>query len=243
MDDPEARLRLDEAGEATRHRTRHVLVAHMAEAPLTCSVVVSDLQPFKDSLAGLESLRRTRQGIPILLYLPVTTGADGALHQAIAMGIDGLIFQRSKSDERSRLTAMLEKVLATGMIANLLDQLAAAVPRRSSVGFRVLKHYGIKMARNVDPSDHFETVILALDTSHRTLHRHLQQDGWPGPKELLDWMMLFLSSLNGQFPTDRATRRRVQRAADRLLDLSGLEEPPDTAIITAAFLQSITPAP
>jgi hypothetical protein len=214
----------------------------MGHPPATCAALVADLQPPVPTLEWFEEVRKVREGIPIILYLPVKTGVDSSLHQASMLGLDGLIFARAKADERERLAAALKRVLATGNVASLLDQLAASVPARSIIGFRILKHFGIKMAGTIDASDHVKEVAAALGTTPRSLQRSLRADGWPNPKELLDWMMLFLTSLSGNLPTEKTARRRVQRAADRLLGLSGLEEPPDTAVITAAFLQSITPA-
>jgi len=238
LDDPAARLRLDQVAAALLHVAHAVAPGSVSSPPPTCVAIVCDLQPADASLTWLEEVRRNRQGIPIVLYLAVRTGADSALTRAVAIGVDGVIFQRGKADERDRVRGVLQRVLDQQMVANFLDRLAATVPR-SAIGFRVLKHFGIKMAVGLDVADHVETVAAALGAHPRSLQRMLRADGWPGPKELLDWMTLFLVALANTLPADKAIRRRIQRSARRLLGLAGLEEPPDTGRLTEAFAERL----
>jgi hypothetical protein len=237
--EPLARLRMSEAAAMTDHQAVVIDPAAREVPTASCAAVISDLVPFSPSLDLLEHVRRQRQGMPIMLYLPVKTDADVALTRAIALGIEEIIFARGKPDERDRLVVMLRRVLAQGVFGHLLDRIAAAVPRQSTPGFKVLKHYGIKLRTEIRPADHLDTVSAALGHPPRTLQRLLHNDGWPGPKELLDWMMLLMAGVTGELPIDRAARRRLQRAARRMAGIAPLDHPPDVERVVGAFVERL----
>ena len=234
--DSTARLRMAEAAELVRHRAVPADPLRRAVPPAACAAVVSDLTPFAPSLEMLEDIRRHRPGMPILLYLPVRTDADVALTRAMALGIEEVIFARGKPNERDRLAEMLARVLAQGAVGHLLERIAARLARPSTTGFKVLKHYGIKLRAEIRPADHVETVSAALGHAPRTLQRLLKQDGWPAPKDLLDWMMLLMAGVTNRLPADRAVRRRLQRAARRLADYDLRDTPPEVDRLVQAFV-------
>jgi AraC-like DNA-binding protein len=188
--DPVSRARLTDAlrNEASvRHCQRLVEVLALVEQGLA-TIVVLEHRDY-DGNPALPAVRRLRDeypSVPVVMYLPMTAVASGAVMEYARAGVSQLVFQGMddfKASLRSAINSALDQVSAVALSAELETLIPPTI-----VPF--LRYCLEHARRNIT----VEEVAAAMGVHRKTLVDRLKAARLPSPRAMIGWCRLLMAA-------------------------------------------------
>lgn len=188
--DPVSRARLTDAlrNEASvRHCERLVEVLALVEQGLA-TIVVLEHRDY-DGNPALPAVRRLRDeypSVPVVMYLPMTAVASGAVMEYARAGVSQLVFQGMddfKASLRSAINSALDQVSAVALSAELETLIPPTI-----VPF--LRYCLEHSRRNIT----VEEVAAAMGVHRKTLVDRLNAARLPSPRAMIGWCRLLMAA-------------------------------------------------
>lgn len=153
------------------------------------SGVIYDLTPWNEmALSHLDTFRRSRPGVPVLLYLPAISRAVSLIPQCNGYRSMRLRMQEQDPQGMAGLASDIRWLVRTGpvhdVIAFLTSSVADLCPAAILMARHVLRHIAMGKRTSVTAA------ASALGLSRRTLERELKSRHSITPKEFADWTAL-----------------------------------------------------
>jgi AraC-like DNA-binding protein len=172
---------------SVRYCERLSEVVAMVEAGLA-NVVVADHRDY-DGSATLPTVRRLRDdypSVPVVMYLPMSAVASGAVMDYARAGVSQLVFQGMddfKTSLRSAVNAALDQVSATSLSADFETLIPPVI-----VPFL---RYCLEHARR---DITVEEVASAMGVHRKTLVDRLNAARLPSPRAMIGWCRLLIAA-------------------------------------------------